>query len=110
MIKVIESNFDTFRFERAAVVDRDGAIEAHTWISGVECLLGTKETLINAGLAFCQPVDSLAAEWWPVYSDLEIDGRRERRDNITADPATVAAARHFAELQAAGDLVVGMEL
>lgn len=112
IIKVIESDFDTFKFQRAFVVDADGrgALAAHAMISDVECLVDTKESLLAARLAFLQPLDPVMVENWPVYTDVVIDGHQQRMYNITNHPKVVAAAERFEELKAAGEAKAGMEL
>jgi hypothetical protein len=90
-IKVVASDFDTLKFERA-YLEGD---QAHGVVSGTICNLNSKPTLLDAGLAFCQPLDPGEAENWPVYSDLETGGVVGRFWNITNDPATVQAAREL---------------
>jgi len=110
-MKVLESNFDNLRFERAFVSGEDGAdprsLEPHAIVSGEECLIETKPTHLDAGLAFCQPVAPLAARDWPVYSDVMVGDRRERWLNMTNNVGVVSAARHFQEKRESGRLQAG---
>lgn len=96
-VKIIESVFDTFKFERAFLA----ADQPRALISGVLCNLDTKPNLLELGLAFCQPTNPTLAEDWPVYTDVEVNGVADRWWNVTADPETVRAARFLAGTLAA---------
>jgi hypothetical protein len=88
-IKVINSEFNNFKFECAYVVgERPIGV-----ISGTICNLYSKPYLLAAGLAYCQPLDETLTGKWPVYADVEVNGVAKRWWHITNDPATVNAAR-----------------
>lgn len=91
-IEILRSEFDTFSVEQTFVTP---AGELRAIISGIECRIGTKATLVADGLVFCQPVDPALAVFWPVFTDLVIGGVEERRWHFTNQPALVAAARDF---------------
>lgn len=110
VIKILASNFDTFRFQRAFIADNDGRPAPRAIVSGVECDIDSKESLLNAKLAVCQPTDDLLAQHWPVYTDVEIDGARKQLPNITDNPQVVAAAQHFRDLAVKDQAEPGMEL
>ena len=95
---------------RAWIADNDGRPEARADIGGIECVIETKETLLEAGVASCWPVESDWAENWPLEVVVEVDEISMRIPGATADPRVVAAARQFAALQAAGRAEIGKEL
>lgn len=109
-ISITESVFDTLRFERAFITVANGALAPRVVVSGVLCILGDKETLLEAGLAFCQPEDPSLAEHWPVYTDAIVDGQPMRLWCVTNQPDVVRAARRFHSLCLAGELREGMSL
>jgi hypothetical protein len=102
-VEIIRSNFDTFTVERVFVSAPGGELRAV--VSGVECRLGTKPTLVSAGLVFCQPIDPALAEDWPVFTDLRIGGIEERHWNFTDHPQLVSAAHEFNASRLAGAAV-----
>lgn len=105
--KLIESCFDTLKFERA-YIDGDGYPVAI--VGGTECCIATRDLLLNAGLANCNPVDGETRENWPIYCDITIDGEWQRWWGLTAQPEVVAAAKHFRALQDAGEVQPWMPL
>ncbi len=109
-MKIIESDIDTFEFERAFIIERDGAPCPVAILSGVECCIETKPGPLEDGLAFCQPTRRDLTADWPVSVVIERDARRERLWNMTAEPGIVAAARRFAELLAVDEARPGMAL
>lgn len=114
-IKIIESNEDNFQFERAFVVEENGALGARAIFGGTLCDIETKKTLLNLGIANCAPVDGTPEDSWPVSVVIEkhqedADPYQETLWNATANPRIVAAARRFSELLQSGNIQPGMEL
>lgn len=109
-MRVIESDLDTFRFERAFVAGTEEVPRPVAVISGVECTIETEPGPLRDGLAFCQPLNPRLAADWPVSVLIEKDGIEDRRWNMTAEPAIVAAARRFQELFNLGHAKPGMAL
>lgn len=109
-MKIIESDLDTFKYERAFITERDGAPCPVAVLSGVECCIETKPGPLEDGLAYCQPLRAELAENWPVSVTVERDNHREQLWNMTAHPGIVAAARHFAELLSLDQARPGMAL
>lgn len=109
--RIIESNFDTLQFERAFITEdplAPGHFVPRAIISGIECDIQSKPTLIEDGLAFCEPVHP--NPYWPIYTVIERDGMVQRFDRLTNHPKIVAAAARFNALLAAGRLVADAEL
>lgn len=99
-----------FELRRAWIADNDGRPEARADIGGIECVIETKETLLEAGVATCIPLDPQWSENWPLDVRVSVDGHEQMLTSATADPRVVAAARKFAELQATGRAEIGKEL
>ena len=118
LIQIIESCFDTYKFERAFVARTAGGpsaddprlLEPVAIISGIACRLDGKPSHLAAGLACCQPLDQHLAEHWPVFTDVLVDGVWERWWNMSDDPGVVSAVRRFQDLELADGLVEGMPL
>lgn len=94
-IKIVGSVFDTFQVERTFATERDGQPELHAIVSGTECLVDAKPSHLRAGLVYCQPIDPVLAENWPVYTDVLLNGHQERWWNLTNDAKLVAACEEF---------------
>jgi hypothetical protein len=99
-----------FEFRRAWIADNDGRPEPRADLGGNECVIETKESLLEAGVASCWPVEDRWDGKWPLEVVVEVDGISKRGPGATADPRVVAAARQFAALQAAGRAEIGKEL
>jgi hypothetical protein len=99
-----------FECRRAWIADNDGRPEARADIGGVECVIETKETILEAGVATCIPLDPEWESNWPLWVRVSVDGEEKLLQCATADPRVVAAARQFAALQAAGRAEIGKEL
>ncbi len=98
-----------FEFQKAYIRDLDGRPALFGSFGGVECDMETKESLLEAGVVCCQPVDFDAD--WPLSVVLEgVDDQRYRINGATADPRAVAAARRFHELLISGEAKPGVEL
>jgi hypothetical protein len=111
-IRIVERLEDEpgFEFRRAWIADNDGRPEARADLGGVECVIETKEAILEAGGATCLPLDP---EWeanWPLWVRISVDGEEKLLKGATADPRVVAAARQFAARQAAGRAEIGSEL
>jgi len=109
--KIIESNFDTLQFERAFVTEdphAPGHFVPRAVVSGIECDIQSKPTLIEDGLAFCEPINN--NPYWPVYTLIERNGTVRRFDRLTNHPKIVAAAARFNAVLASGQLSAVSEL
>jgi hypothetical protein len=109
-VKILDSDFDTFKFERAFVASHWGELIAVAVVSGVECNISTKPLLLHLGMAVCDPIDQSLVENWPVYVDVEINGLARREFGLTTNPGVLMAAKKFAELDENGKIVNGMTL
>jgi len=99
-------------FERAWIAMDDGRPAPVAMVGGILCDIETKETLLNAGIAFCQPVDSKLASIWPLSLTIEVQpGAPPLHANwATANERIVAAARRFHELAISGQATEGTPL
>ena len=109
-VTIIATDFDDLQVERIFVADADGRPEMRATISGVECLVDTKDTLLDAGLVYCRPTSIALQDNWPVYSDLMVNGVQDRYWGVAAEPRLVTAARRFASLLAVDEARPGMAL
>lgn len=111
MIRLTEWHTEPgFEFRRAWIADDDGQPAPVADLGGTHCWIETKETLLEAGVAVCLPVDEALAEDWPHAVRVTVDGDGRLLPGATADVRVVAAARAFAALQAAGRAEIGKEL
>jgi hypothetical protein len=112
-MKIIASDIEPgFEFQRAWIAEGP---QPRALMGGIECVIETKPGMLADGVAFCEPVDPEVAINWPLSVIVE----KSRPDgstypttlsNATDRPEVVRAARNFAALEAAGAVVVGMEL
>jgi hypothetical protein len=104
-----------FDFERAYLARINGALQPVAIIGGVIVNIYTKPTLLEIGVACCNPLDTKCAVDWPLSVTVEVDNgdgpHQEVIPNTTADRFVVAAARHYLKLLETGaELVEGMSL
>ncbi len=98
---VIESDFDNFEVGRIFVADEDGQPALHAMVNGIECFVDSKPTLLAQDLVTCIPIDGMPVSELPIYSDLEINGVRDRYWGIARQPRLAQAVRDFQLRQAA---------
>ena len=91
-IQIIDPNLDALRIERV-FVHASGELRAS--VSGVECSVGTKDALVQAGLVMFQPVDARLAKQRPIFSEMNVSGSKERFWCVATDPRLVNAAARF---------------
>jgi hypothetical protein len=111
MMKIVErlDQEAGFEFQKADIRDLDGLPILVGVFGGVECDVETKETLLDAGVVSCNPIEFTPD--WPLAIVLEDeDGQRHHLDEASVDPRAVAAARRFHELLLNGEAKPGMEL
>src|SRR5690348_11809717 len=99
-VKVIESIEDNFQFERAFVIEENGILKPRAQFGGALCDIETTQTALQAGFAYCNPVDETPEHSWPIAIILEKqtadgDHYQETIWNFTANERIVAAARKF---------------
>jgi hypothetical protein len=101
-----------FEFERAWITMVDGRPAPVALVGGILCNIETKETLLDAGIAFCQPVDPEWAANWPLSLTIDVQpGDPPLHANcVTANERIVAAARRFHELALADQATEGTPL
>lgn len=111
-LKIIESVEDNYTFDRAWIAEENGELVPRALFGGVLVNIESKPTLLEAGIAFCEPIDGTAPDAWPVNVRVEHqeDGFQESLWNCTGNPRIVAAARKFARLMSSGEAREGMEL
>lgn len=91
-IQVIDPNPDTLRVERVFI---HSSGELRATVSGVECCIGTKEALVQAGLVMFEPVDARLARQRPVFSEMKVGGCQDRLWCVATDARLVNAAARF---------------
>jgi hypothetical protein len=111
MMKIVErlDQEEGLEFQKAYIRDLDGRPSLFGVFGGVECHMETKETLLDAGVVSCDPVEFDSD--WPLSIVLEGEGgQRYHLNGASADPRAVAAARRYQELVLNGEAKPGMEL
>lgn len=98
--------------QRAWIDEHQGVIRALAVISGRVCRIDTKETMLAAGIAVCEPIGGDPASDWPMGVRVRIEDNHfdQVMWNCTARPEIVAAARRYMTLLAAGRAVPGTDL
>ena len=91
-IQVTDPNADALRVERVFI---HASGELRATVSGVECSVGTKDALVQAGLVMFQPVDARLARQRPIFSELNVSGSKERFWCVATDARLVNAAARF---------------
>jgi hypothetical protein len=109
-MKIIANDDGGYQFERAFIAELNGAAVPVAMMGGVEFNIDTKPGPLADGLAFCQPYNPRLAQNSSVSVLVDRGSGPEWLSNLTNDPRIVAAARRFAELEAAGRAVVGVSL
>ncbi|MFO1461231.1 MAG: hypothetical protein U1G08_17745 [Verrucomicrobiota bacterium] len=113
-VKITRSDEEPgFEFQRAWIGGTSAYLEPHALLGGVDCLIETKPTMLEWGVAYCSPMD-----WspdWPLFVEIRKtlpDGTVNEVTlwDCTDRPQVVAAARRFLELQASGEARLGMAL
>ncbi len=84
--------------------------ELRAKVSGVECSLGTKPALIEAGLVLIHPLDEQKARLRPVFTRLNVSKFTNQFWCVTADQRLVNAAQRFNILRARGLVVPQHEM
>lgn len=105
MIKLLKRLEDDFIIGRIWIDDDDGLPRPLADIGGVICDITTKQALLDAGIASCNPIDDdMPDSQWPMQCLVMLtndgDGTSTERllDAVSANPRLVAAAKKFAEL------------
>ena len=106
-IQVIDPNLDALRVERV-FIDASGELRAS--VSGVECSVGTKEALVQAGLVVIEPVDVRRARRCPIFSKLSVSGAENRYWCAATDSRLVNAAVRFNVLKGKGGALSEQQL
>jgi hypothetical protein len=89
-------------------IDASGELRAK--VSGVECSIGTNETLVGAGLVMFHPVDARLARLHPIFTHLNVSGFVGHFWCVATDPRLVNAAARFNVLKRHGNAVAQQEL
>lgn len=95
-IQVVDPDSAALCVERI-FVDASGELRAK--VSGVECSLGTKQALVEAGLVIFQPLDSKLARQRPVFDKLNVSKFADQIWCVAADQRLVNAAQRFNTLK-----------
>lgn len=103
MIKLIKRLEDEITIGRMWIDDDDGLPSPRAEINGIVCDILTKQALLDAGIASCNPIDDTPDSQWPMQCLVLLtndDGTTEERtlDAVSADPRLVVAAKKFVEL------------
>lgn len=107
MIKIVDPDSAPLCVERI-FVDASGELRAR--VSGVECSLGTKPALVEAGLVVFHPLDAHLAQQRPVFTRLNVSKFAGQFWCVAADQRLVNAAQRFNALQARGLAVPQQEI
>ena len=91
-IQVIDPNLDALRIERV-FIHASGELRAS--VSGVECCVGTKDALVQAGLVLFAPVDARLAQQRPIFSEMNVSGSKDHFWCVATDARLVNAAARF---------------
>ena len=106
-IQVIDPQLDALRIERV-FVHASGDLRAS--VSGVECCVGTKETLVQSGLVMFEPLDARLAQARPIFSRMNVSGVPDRYWCVATDSRLVNAAVRFNVLKKKGGAVREQQL
>jgi hypothetical protein len=106
-IEVIDPDSAPLCVERV-FVNESGELCAK--VSGVECSLGTKPALIEAGLVLIHPLDERQARLRPVFTRLNVSKFAEQFWCVASDQRLVNAAQRFNILRARGLMVPAQQI
>ena len=106
-IRVIDPDDAPLCVERI-FVDASGELRAS--VSGVECSLGTKPALVEAGLVLIHPLDEQQARLRSVFTRLNVSKFANQFWCVAADQRLVNAAQRFNILRARGLVVPQHEM
>ena len=106
-IRVIDSDSDSLQVDRV-FVDASGKLRAS--VSGVECCVETKESLVQAGVIVFQPLDARLAGKRPIFSELNVSGFKDRFWCVATDPRLVNGAARFNVLKRKSATVTEQQL
>ncbi len=106
-IQVVDPDSAPLCVERI-FVSASGELRAR--VSGVECSLGTKQTLIEAGLVLIHPLDEQKARLRSVFTRLNVSKFAGQFWCVAADQRLVNAAQRFNILRARGLAVPQQEI
>ena len=106
-IQVVDPDSAPLCVERI-FVSASGELRAN--VSGVECSLGTKPALVEAGLVLIHPLDEHKARLRPVFTRLNVSKFNNQFWCVTADQRLVNAAQRFNILRARGLVVPQHEM
>ena len=106
-IQVVDPDSAPLCVERI-FVSASGELRAK--VSGVECSLGTKGTLADAGLVLIHPLDERQARLRSVFTRLNVSKFTDQFWCVAADQRLVNAAQRFNILRARGLAVPPQEM
>ena len=106
-IQVVDPDSAPLCVERI-FVSASGELRAK--VSGVECSLGTKATLVDAGLVLIHPLDEQKARRRSVFTRLNVSKFANQFWCVAADQRLVNAAQRFNILRARGLVVPQQEM
>ena len=106
-IQVVDPDSAPLCVERI-FVDASGELRAK--VSGVECSLGTKQDLVEAGLVVFHPLDERQARQRPIFTRLNVSKFAGEFWCVAADQRLVNAAQRFNILRARGLAVPQQEI
>ena len=107
LLQVIDPDMAPLCVEKV-FIDASGELRAR--ISGIECSIGTIDTLVDAGLVMFQPIDSRLAKLRPVFASLNVTGVADHFWCVATDPRLVNGAARFNVLKRRGNTVDEQQL